>query len=110
MFCSSAAAPQDDPRPAVETIKKNLGDPHSELFQEFKRSLGLHGIAYRILEFIKTEGDVEKEFSVELVAPEFIDGLSRDECRTAIDYLQRTGCIELRGDLLSVEPTVLRLL
>ena len=103
-------APHDDPRPAVETIEKDLGDPHSELFQEFKRSLGLYDITYRILEFIKTEGDVEREFSVELVTPEFIDGLSQDECRTALDYLQRTGCIELQGDLLSVEPTVLRLL
>ena len=99
---------QNDPLPAVNTIRQDLGDPDSQLSQDFKRSLGLCDIAYRILEFIKTEGDGEKGISVELVDPELIDGLSQDECDVAVEYMRRLGCIELQGDQLSVERTAFR--
>ena len=102
---------QDDPRSAVDavdTIKRDLGDPGSQLSQDFKRSLGLSDVAERILKFVKTEGDREKGISVEYIDPEFINGLSQNECDAAVKYLQRLGCIELQGDQLSVERTVFR--
>lgn len=106
---------QDDPRPTVAAITKDLEDPHSKLSQKFKHSLGLRDIANRILKFIKTLQEDGQEVPVELIAPQNIkevDGLpilSQEECNTAIEYLHRMGCIELQDDQLSVEPTVLRL-
>ena len=99
---------QNDPRSAVDTIKRDLGDPDSQLSQDFKRSLGLSDVTERVLRFVKTEGDREKGISVEFVDPEFVNGLSQSECDTAVTYLQRLGCIELQGDQLSVERTVFR--
>lgn len=104
---------QNDPRPAAETISEEIADPSSELSRTFRNSLGLHDTARRILKFIEKNGP---EVPVELIDPQDIqdsDGLavlSSDKCDTAIEYLQRLGCIERQDGQLSVEPTLLRFL
>ena len=109
---------QDDPRPAAESIKQALGGTHSQLFQDFERSLGLNDVTVGILKFIKTQQtdgqEVPVKVLVDLIVQEHIEGspvLSEDECYAAIEYLRRMSCIELKDNdnLLSVEPTVLRL-
>ena len=107
-------ATEDDPRPAAKTIEQELRNPHSSLSQDFKRALGLNenDVIGRVLEFIKTLGGGQ-EVPANWVAPENVDGspiLSQNECYAAIEYLQRLGCIDRHGDLLSVEPAVLHLL
>ena len=108
----------NDPRRAAKIIERDLGDSHSQFSQDFKRSLGLNDIAERILNFIKNLQEDGQKVPVDLITPEYVEsspGLSQDECDTAIEYLQRMGCIkrqydEQQSDLLSVDPTVLRLI
>ena len=103
----------DDLGSAAKTLEQDLREPSSQLSQEFMPSLGLHDSACKILKFIKTLQEDGQEVPIEFIAPEDADGspvLAQDECHAMIEYLQRMGCIELQDDLLSVEPTVLRLI
>ena len=109
----------NDPRRAAKIIEQDLKDNHSQFSQDFKCSLGLNNnIAERILKFIKNLQEDGQEVPVDLITPEYVEGspsLSQDECDTAIEYLQRMGCIkrqydEQQSDLLSVDPTVLHLI
>ena len=108
----------NDPRSAAKIIERDLGDSNSQFSQDFKYSLGINNVAERILKFIKNLQEDGQEVPVDLITPEYVEGspsLSQDECNTAIEYLQRMGCLERqydkqRSDLLSVEPTVLHLI
>ncbi len=105
----------NDPRHAAETIEREMGDSNSKLSQDFKRSLGINNVnvAERILKSIKNLQEDGQEVPVDLITPEHIEGspnLSQDQCNTAIEYLQRMGCIERQGSDLSVESTVLHLI
>ena len=102
----------DDPGPATQILEQALRDPASQLSREFTSSLGLHATAWRLLKFIKTLEENGQEVPIEFIA-EDVDGsppLSPEEREATIEYLQRMGCVDLRDDLLSVEPTILRIL
>ena len=102
-----------DPRSAAKTLEQELREPDSQTFRGFKLSLGLHDTARTILESIKTTLQEDGQgVPVDLVAAlEDVDGspiLSQNEYHSVIEYLRRMGCIDLRDDLLSIEPAVLR--
>ena len=102
-----------DPRPAAQTLEQELREPDSQTSRGFKLSLGLHDTARTILESIKTTLQEDgQEVPIDLIAAlEDIDGspiFSQNECHSVIEYLRRMGCIDLRDDLLSIEPAVLR--
>jgi hypothetical protein len=95
---------QDDPRSVAEEIERGRTDSRSELARRFQSTLGLNGIANRILEFVAREGDVP----IELISPDLIgdSSLTPLDCDRAVEYLQRMGCVDMQEEQLSVEATV----
>ena len=98
---------QDDPRPAVQAIERELAEPASVLGQRFRDALGLesHAAVRRVLDFVRHEDHVP----VDLITPEWIGGepaLDVDACTNAVAYLQRMRCIAVSSDMVSVETTV----
>jgi hypothetical protein len=98
---------QDDPRPAAQTIEREIAEPASVFCQQFRGALGLemHAAVGRVLDFVRHEDHIP----VEVITPEWIGGepaLDRKACTAAVEYLQRMNCIALVGDMVSVETTV----
>jgi antitoxin component of RelBE/YafQ-DinJ toxin-antitoxin module len=98
---------QDDPRPVVQAIERELAEPESGLCQQFRQTLGLevNAAVRRVLEFILHEDHVP----VDLLTPELIGGepaLGLEECIGAVEYLQRTGCMAVHSDMVSIETTL----
>ena len=103
LFCRWGT--QHNPGPTAETIEKEFQDKNSKLGQQFRHCLGLGGSdsAQRVLEFIRDQQPVV----IKHVTPKAIGGeptLSSSECWPAIEYLQRTGCVDLHKDEFCAEP------
>ena len=98
---------QDDPRPAVKAIEREMAEPESVLCQQFRDALGLeiHEAVRRVLDFVRHEDHVP----VDLITPEWIGGepaIDVETCTNAVEYLQRMSCIAMSSDMVSVEATV----
>jgi hypothetical protein len=98
---------QDDPRPAIQTIDREMAEPASLLCQQFRQSLGLdmHTAVRRVLGFVLREDHVP----VEVITPEWIGGepvLDVDACTRAVEFLQRMSCFAVSSDTVSVETVV----
>ena len=96
---------QQDPGPTAETIEKEFQEKNTKLGQQFRHCLGLGGSdsAQRVLEFIRDQQPV----ALKHVTPKALGGeplLSSSECWTAIEYLQRTGCVDLHKGEFYAEP------
>ena len=103
-----------DVKPAIETLKTDLQDPSSEISMEFRKSLGLEAnpLAYGIWNFLSQEAN---PVPADLIVPDMIrtkNELTIEDCKNAIEYLHRTGCIAMfeDGTAIGVEPTLKRLI
>ncbi len=100
------------PRQCAQTIKESLNSPETDLFRSFKQGLGIdvHPSVFHVLKFIQNEGEVLREF----IIPDFLGdlALSLKDCETALEYLQRMGCVDFYKDkdTFQVEPTIKRIL
>jgi hypothetical protein len=107
----SRCGKQDDPRPFARDIQQEFANSHTDLYKQFWNQLELdeNPAAQRVLKFVYQENEVPTD----LITPEMISGeppLTTEECRAAVEFLKRTGCVKAKGDLLSVEPVIRRVL
>lgn len=107
---------QDDPRPWVLEIERELADPGTSLFGSFWASLGLEASESieGVLKFILQE---DKGVPQDLTEPKQLaelmhdeTGLSLAECEVGVLYVKRMGFTETRDGALWVEPTVSQML
>ena len=96
---------QQDPEPAAQTIDQEFQEKSTKLGQQFRHCLGLgdNTTARRVLEFLRQQQPV----ALNQVTPDAIGDdprLDSSECWTALEYLQRTGCVDLSKGEFSVEP------
>jgi hypothetical protein len=98
---------ENDPRPSAGRVSKALASPSDELGSSLWKALGLNGspIAEDVFKRIQRE----KEVPVELLVPEFFDGISADECRASLEFLLRLNCVETEADSVRPEAVVGRL-
>ncbi len=109
-----------DVKPAIETLKTDLQDPSSEISMKFRKSLGLEAnpLAYDIWRFLFQESD---PVPAALITPDMVEPEHEstiEDCKNAIEYLHRIGCIvmfedstaQAEGFSIGVEPTLKRLI
>jgi hypothetical protein len=99
-------AKEDDPRPCAKEIERELIDPSSQLYMEFRSSLGLNTspLALNLLEgMIKLQ---ENEIPIDFLTPELVESQSAvtpEQIAQSIEFLDRMGCIEFQGESVSLE-------
>ena len=96
---------EQDPGPTAETIKREFQEKNAKLDQQFRHCLGLweSDSAQRALPLIWDHQPV----ALNHMTPKAISGehtLNSSECGTVIEYLQRTGRVDLRKGEFCVEP------
>ena len=102
---------EDDPRHAVETLEQELLQPESNVARQFQEALGLPStIVQRLIEFLHR--DVGGEATLDFIEPEYLGEprLTRDDCDTALIYLQRMGYVRLMSNTVVLDPIVRRLM
>ncbi len=97
----------DDPRTAAEQIAGELRKPGSPLQTHFREQLGLTDdpAALPVLQFLIQD---RSAVPADLVTPELLDipALTKDDCRRAVDFLERLRCLDLVDGQITVEPTI----
>jgi len=101
----------DDPRPAAQAIAHELLQPGSEIISSFREWLAPPPpIARRLIEFLHR--DVGGEATLDLIEPEYLGEprITRDDCDTALIYLQRMGYVRLTSETVMLDPIIFRLM
>ena len=92
----------------AQLIEAELAEPMSPLRLQFTSALGIEEHMIRgVLDFILREGStgIERDF----VTPDFLGDtlqVTMQECSAVIEYLRRLSCLDVRNNIIHVDPLV----
>ena len=104
-------ASTDDPRPFVAGMSKEINDAESELGSELLRRTGLdrQSKPFQVLRTIVECGPVGDADIGTLAGLVEQDSLLPEDCKPAVDFLHRMGCLEKMDGQYNVEPILARI-
>ncbi|MBF0302142.1 MAG: AAA family ATPase [Desulfamplus sp.] len=100
---------KDDPTADINKIEYELLKPQSKLGLEFYSLMGIEHspCILKVLQFIIHESEVPIDLIGEV---DLIPSVNTDECKQSVEYLLRMNCLELKDNILYVEPTIKRVI
>jgi len=106
-------AKRTDARPSANEIREEVADPSQDLSRQFLGALGLsvNPMVHVIAGLLSQAG--EKGIETEYVTPDLIEGesdMTVEECLRTVTFLERMACVDRRGDVVSLETTVARVI
>lgn len=99
-----------DVKPAIEILKTDLQDSSSEISIKFHNSLGLEtGAVYDDIWNLLLQEPVPDDLIIDMIRTE--SKLTIEDCKNAVEYLHRIGCVaKFEDSTIGVEPTLKRLM
>ena len=103
----------DDPRTCVETVFNDINAPESTLRNTFLQEVGLdrQTVPTRVFKTMATYGQIHGQ-DLETLA-ELVEGtpsLPPEECKIAVEYLIRMGCVDKTNDEYKVDSVLASLI
>jgi hypothetical protein len=101
---------RDDPREVANELYTFLGQPEHEATREFCGALGhTNKLVQSVMAYVVREGETLREFLSPDLFPD-LSSVTAEDCDRAVEFLLRTGSLQMRDGVLMPDAVVARAL